>query len=72
MICLPVVEREAGTQGKAAADHCCHLVIHGTLHACGHDHASTDEAEAMEALERKALARFRIADPYRIAHDGVA
>ena len=44
--------------------HCAHLVVHGTLHAAGFDHEAPDEAERMEAIERRVLKRFRIADPY--------
>jgi probable rRNA maturation factor len=68
IVCMPVVEKEARGQHKDVMDHCAHLVIHGTLHAAGHDHETNAQAEAMEALERVALARFRIADPYRVDH----
>jgi probable rRNA maturation factor len=40
------------------------LVVHGVLHLLGHDHADDAEAEAMEALETKALATMGIRDPY--------
>jgi len=65
VICVPVVEREARQQDKSFDDHVAHLVVHGTLHACGHDHETDREAAAMEALEGKVLRRFRILDPYR-------
>ena len=58
------VEREAREQGKDVADHCAHLVVHGTLHAAGLDHDTPADAEAMEAVERRVLKRFGIADPY--------
>ncbi len=65
VICWPVVEQEAGDQGKAVLDHLAHLVIHGSLHLLGYDHELGDaEAEAMEALERQALAALGINDPY--------
>ena len=65
LICWPVVEQEAGDQGKAVLDHLAHLVIHGSLHLLGYDHELGDaEAEAMEALERQALAALGINDPY--------
>lgn len=64
VICLPVVQKEARAQRKTLEAHLLHLVVHGILHACGLDHESDDEADAMEALEARILARFRIADPY--------
>ncbi len=63
-ICMPVVAREARAQRKAVMAHAAHLVVHGALHASGHVHDGADDAEAMEAIERAVLARFRIADPY--------
>jgi probable rRNA maturation factor len=58
-------EREAAEKSFAFQDHACHLIIHGLLHLAGHDHeVSDDDAEAMEALETKALALLGIADPY--------
>lgn len=59
------VWREARAQKKTAADHVTHLVVHGVLHLLGHDHETGDEdAERMEALERRILAKLGIADPY--------
>ncbi len=59
------VWREAKQQRKTPSAHISHLVVHGTLHLLGYDH-ETDEAEAerMEALERRILARLGVADPY--------
>ncbi|QLC25168.1 rRNA maturation RNase YbeY [Parasphingopyxis algicola] len=46
--------------------HATHLVVHGTLHLLGYDHETGEaEAEAMEAMERSALAALGIADPYQ-------
>lgn len=56
--------REAEEAGIALADHAAHLVVHGILHLIGHDHGDDAEAEAMEALEARVLARLGIADPY--------
>ena len=72
VVCVPVVEAEARTQRKDVTQHCAHLVVHGTLHACGHDHLDAREADAMEAIERRVLAGFGIVDPYRIDDDPVA
>jgi probable rRNA maturation factor len=59
------VWREARSQGKTAADHVTHLVVHGTLHLMGYDHETSEaDAERMEALERRILAKLGIADPY--------
>ena len=64
VLCMPVVLDEASAQRKTTTAHCAHLVIHGTLHACGYDHETKIDADAMEAIERAALARFHISDPY--------
>ncbi len=66
VICLPVVRSEAREQRKTVADHLAHLVIHGVLHAHGYDHEDDVMAGLMEARETALLARYRIADPYRI------
>ena len=58
------VSREAREQGIPFSDHASHLVVHGVLHLLGCDHARDDEAEAMESLERQALASLNVADPY--------
>lgn len=59
------VWREARQQAKSPADHVIHLVVHGTLHLVGYDHEDDAEADRMEALERRVLAKLGIADPYR-------
>ena len=64
VICAPVVEREAGEQGKSLEAHWAHLVIHGCLHLLGYDHIEEAEAEEMEALERTLLAELGHPDPY--------
>ena len=57
--------REAKEKGAEIADHAVHLIVHGLLHLAGLDHESgEEEAEAMEALEIKALALLGIANPY--------
>ena len=65
VLCAPVVEREAGEQSKTLEEHYAHLLVHGALHAQGHDHEVPDEATAMEQREREVLARLGFADPYR-------
>ena len=57
--------REAADKAVPLEHHAAHLIIHGLLHLAGHDHERGDEqAEAMEALEVKALALIGVADPY--------
>lgn len=57
--------REAEEKGIAVEHHATHLIVHGLLHLAGYDHETSDEdAEAMEALETKALAVMGLADPY--------
>ncbi|MEQ8814883.1 MAG: rRNA maturation RNase YbeY [Thalassobaculum sp.] len=64
ILALGTVLREAEEQGKTAADHLVHLVVHGVLHLSGYDHESESEAGEMEDLERAVLAGLGIADPY--------
>ncbi|MEF7615466.1 rRNA maturation RNase YbeY [Aquincola sp. MAHUQ-54] len=66
VLCAPVVEREAREMGLPVADHYAHLLVHGALHAQGHDHEDDAEAEAMEAREREILRGLGLHDPYPI------
>jgi probable rRNA maturation factor len=60
--------REAAEKGIPLEHHAAHLIVHGLLHLAGHDHETSEaDAQAMEALETKALARLGIADPYEPA-----
>jgi probable rRNA maturation factor len=56
--------REAAAEGKSFLHHLSHLAVHGFLHLVGYDHESYDEAETMESLERRILARLGVPDPY--------
>ena len=61
-----VCAAEAGDRGIAVESHAAHLVAHGVLHLLGYDHETgPEDAEAMEATERVALASIGIADPYQ-------
>jgi probable rRNA maturation factor len=64
VLCLPVVLKEASDQGKAIEAHFAHLLVHGMLHLQGYDHEQEAEAEEMETLERKIMARMGYDDPY--------
>ena len=41
-----------------------HLILHGCLHLLGYDHQTARDAERMEGLERGAMARAGLPDPY--------
>lgn len=59
---------EATEKRISVEDHAMHLIVHGTLHLLGYDHETGEaEADAMEAMERSALAAIGIADPYQPA-----
>ncbi len=60
---------EAEERGISVEAHATHLLVHGTLHLLGYDHMDDGEAEAMEEIERQALADLGIADPYLIRED---
>ena len=64
VICASVVREEAAAQGKAITDHWAHMLVHGTLHLLGYDHATATEAAEMEALETRILSEHGVADPY--------
>lgn len=64
VIAFETVAREAQEQEKPFIDHLTHLLVHGLLHLVGYDHMNDDEAETMEALERRILERLAIPDPY--------
>jgi probable rRNA maturation factor len=64
-----VCAREAEERGITTADHAMHLIVHGTLHLLGYDHQEDGEAEAMEDMERAALADLGLHDPYPVRED---
>ena len=65
VLCAPVVAREAEENRKTLADHYAHLLVHGTLHAQGWDHETSEaDADEMEAYEVEILAEIGIRSPY--------
>jgi len=66
-LCAPVIAREAADQGKSVIAHFAHLNIHGVLHLLGYDHQDESTASAMEAIEIRALATLRHANPYEMS-----
>ncbi|WP_019042385.1 rRNA maturation RNase YbeY [Comamonas testosteroni] len=65
VLCAPVVEREALEQNKTLEEHYAHLLVHGTLHAQGWDHETSEvDAEEMEAYETDIMKEMGYEDPY--------
>ena len=64
VLCAPTAKSEAREQDKPLDSHCAHLIIHGTLHLCGYDHVTEQEAIAMESLEKTIMDGLGFADPY--------
>ena len=65
VLCAPVVEREAREQNKSLQEHYAHLLVHGTLHAQGWDHETSEEdAQEMEAYETEIMTGLGFTDPY--------
>lgn len=56
--------QEAKDQGKSFEDHLIHLLLHGMLHLLGYDHIIDEDAQIMEAIEIKTLAKLGISNPY--------
>lgn len=65
VLCAPVVAKEAKENRKTLSAHYAHLLVHGTLHAQGWDHETSEaDAQAMEAHEVAILAGLGIKNPY--------
>jgi probable rRNA maturation factor len=65
VLCAPVVAKEAKEQNKTLEEHYAHLLVHGTLHAQGYDHETSErDALEMEALEVLLLGALGYGNPY--------
>ena len=64
IFCLPVLQKEAKEQSKLLKAHLAHLIVHGCLHAQGHDHEIGRDAKKMEALEIQILQKLGFTNPY--------
>ena len=64
VLCAPVLQRESRELDIPLVAHYAHMLVHGTLHAQGHDHEVEDEARAMEARETVLMQALGFPDPY--------
>lgn len=64
VLAFETISSEAVLEEKPFEHHFRHLIVHGMLHLLGYDHETDEEAEEMEALERRILAGLAIPDPY--------
>jgi len=58
VVCPEIAQRQATERGIPLDDELALLVVHGTLHLFGYDHAEPDDAERMQRRERELLASF--------------
>ena len=56
--------RECDDEDRVFLHHLAHLTVHGFLHLIGYDHQVDAEADEMEGLESKIMARMKLPDPY--------
>ncbi|HEY6024656.1 MAG TPA: rRNA maturation RNase YbeY [Pseudolabrys sp.] len=64
VIAYETLVRECADEDRAFTHHLAHLTVHGFLHLIGYDHQTDSQAEEMEGLERKIMARMNMPDPY--------
>lgn len=64
VLAAPIVAEEAQRQGIGLIDHYAHLLVHGALHAQGHDHEKAADARRMQAVESELMLALGFADPY--------
>jgi probable rRNA maturation factor len=64
VIAYETLKRECDDEDRIFLHHLAHLTVHGFLHLLGYDHLADTEAEEMEGLESKIMARMQLPDPY--------
>jgi probable rRNA maturation factor len=62
VVCPAVAQAQAPEHGATLDDELALLVVHGTLHLFGYDHAEPDDAERMQRRERELLSSFAVAE----------
>jgi len=69
VLAFETIAREAAELGISLRARTVHMIVHGYLHLHGYAHDAEDDAERMESMERTALARLKLADPYEVSGD---
>lgn len=64
VLASPVLADEARAQHIELTAHYAHLLVHGALHAQGHDHERAPDARRMQAVETRILLGLGFDDPY--------
>jgi probable rRNA maturation factor len=64
VIAYETLRRECDDEDRVFQHHLAHLTVHGFLHLIGYDHETDAQAEVMEGLESKIMARMELPDPY--------
>jgi rRNA maturation RNase YbeY len=59
VVCVPVCERAARERRVRLSEEIARMLIHGTLHVLGYDHATARQIARMRPLERRHLAWCR-------------
>jgi probable rRNA maturation factor len=58
LISVPRADDQAGAAGHALEEEIQLLIVHGTLHLLGHDHAEAEDKTVMWATQAEVLARI--------------
>lgn len=58
LISVPRADEQAGATGHALEEEVQLLIVHGTLHLLGHDHAEAEDKTKMWAAQAEVLARI--------------
>jgi len=58
LVSVPRAEDQAGSAGHALEDEVQLLIVHGTLHLLGHDHAEAEEKDRMWKAQAEVMARI--------------
>jgi probable rRNA maturation factor len=64
VIAYETLGRECKDENRIFLHHLAHLTVHGFLHLFGYDHQTDIQADEMEGLESKIMARLNMPDPY--------